>query len=71
MLEMIPVVSSNVDAVGYDEGACALHIRFRDGDTYVYQNVPRDVFDELMAADSKGKYVSRIIRPAYTDYYKL
>lgn len=70
MIEMIAVQSTNVEAVGYDDGASALHVRFKNGDTYVYQNVPKQVFEELMAADSKGSYVNRVLRPAYTEVYK-
>jgi hypothetical protein len=70
MIEMISVASSNLESIGYDAGSCELYVRYKTGETYLYQNVPQQVFDELMAADSKGSYMNRIIKPAYRSYYK-
>jgi len=48
-----------------------LHIRFLKSGDYVYRNVPQDVFDGLMNADSKGSYFNRMIKPVYADVSKL
>jgi hypothetical protein len=72
MVDMVPVVSSNVESIGYDDAAGCLYIKFRTTpETYMYQNVPRPVFEELMAADSKGSYVNRNITPIFRDYQKI
>ena len=68
MPEMHYVDSSTVEAIGYDEGAQELHVRFvRSGHTYVYFNVERWVFDEFMQSDSKGTYLNQHIVGRY-DY---
>jgi hypothetical protein len=66
MPEMIFVDSSNVEAIGYDSAAQELHVRFlKSGETYVYYAVEEWVFQELMQADSKGKYLNANIIPRY------
>ena len=60
-MEMIPVQSEAVSAIGYD--GQNLHITYRGGGkTYIHPNVPRHVADGLMAAESKGKYIAKHIR---------
>jgi len=70
MIEMQYVDSSNVEAIGYDPAASEVHVRFLTGDTYVYHGVPEDIYNELLAAPSKGSYLNRIIKGTY-DYTKL
>lgn len=70
MVEMQYVDSSNVEAIGYDNKTQQLHVRFLSGTTYVYDKVPADIYEDLMAAPSKGSYVNRVIKGAY-DYTKL
>ncbi len=65
MPEMIYVDSSNIEAIGYDAGAQELHVQFLNGGYYVYQNVPRNVFDELMNASSKGSFLNREVKGVY------
>lgn len=59
------VVSSNLRSVGYDEATRTLEIEFRSGRVYRYIEVPRDVYEELMSADSLGRYFNKYIREAY------
>lgn len=63
--EMDWVDSSNIDQIGYDDDARELWIRFKSGDTYVYADVPPATYDDIMAADSKGSYLNREIKPNY------
>lgn len=71
MPEMHSVESSSIEAIGYDEESMELHVRFLgSGATYVYQNVPREAFDGLMMADSKGTYLSREVRNRY-EFHRL
>ena len=70
MTEMHYVDSSNVEAIGYDEAAQELHVQFLSGGTYVYHGVPQDVYDDLMAAPSKGSYLNRMIKGNY-EYSKM
>lgn len=65
MPKMRNVVSSNVEAIGYNEAEQELHVRFRGGDTYVYHEVRRDAFEELMRAESKGVFLNQRVKGVY------
>lgn len=54
-MDMISVESSNLVSVGYNYSSSQLKIIFRDS-IYVYNHVPKMVFDSLLRASSKGKY---------------
>lgn len=56
----IPVVSSNLAAVGWLNST--LEVIFRSGSHYQYDNVPLAIFEGLMDAPSKGKYFWANIR---------
>lgn len=71
MPEMHFVISSNIEAIGYDPDTMELHACFlKSGETYVYYNVEPWVFDEFMQADSKGTSLNRQIKGRY-EYGKL
>ena len=64
-MEKTPVISSNVESVGYDEDSAKLEIEFKNGATYQYFDVPENVFTELRDADSVGGYLAARIKGAY------
>lgn len=70
MPEMIYVDSSNIEAIGYDPSTKELHVQFLKSGLYVYPDVPQEVFDEFLNADSKGSYFNRNIKPVYTTFEK-
>jgi hypothetical protein len=61
-IERTPVDSTNLASVGYDAAARVLEIEFHSGGVYRYREVPRAVFDALLAAESKGRYFLEHIR---------
>ncbi|NRA87567.1 MAG: KTSC domain-containing protein [Rhizobiales bacterium] len=65
-MEMIPVSSSNILAIGYDPDSATLTIEFKDGSEYEYYDVPHHEFDNFLVADSKGKYGNRNIYKKYS-----
>lgn len=66
MPEMVFVVSTTMEAVGYDPTTSELHVRFlRTGETYVYYAVPESIFEELMQSESKGQYFNQNIRNVF------
>lgn len=65
-IEMTPVESSNLEAVGYDADAKVLRVQFKNLATYEYANVPPEAYAGLMGAKSKGAYLASIIKPNYT-----
>jgi KTSC domain len=69
MVEMQFVQSGTVEAVGYDVDASELHVRFNSSPSaYIYQGVPQDVFDRLMASPSKGSFLNREVIKVYPFY---
>lgn len=62
-MQMIPVSSSNLESVGYENGV--LCIAFHGGRVYEYTGVPESVYQGLMAASSHGKYFHAYIRNVY------
>lgn len=63
-MNRIPVTSSNLASIGYDEGTQTLEIEFRSGAIYQYFGVSSDVHAALMAASSHGSYFAANIRNA-------
>lgn len=64
-IEMIPIISSNVESIGYDEGTQTLRIKFLTGTIYEYKNVPIMEFEQLKNATSVGSYLNRNIARNY------
>jgi len=65
-MERVPVESSHIRSIGYDENTSRLEIEFKDGTVYEYDDVPQHVHEELMAADSQGVYANSNIYKKYT-----
>lgn len=57
--------SSNVVCISYDAETQTLEVEFKGGGTYRYHLVPPDVFQQFLAADSKGKYFIAHVRGIY------
>ena len=62
-MKMIPVSSSNIAEIGYEDNT--LYVRFNNGALYAYYNVPEIVYSSLMSAPSHGKYLAQHIKGAY------
>jgi hypothetical protein len=60
------VESSNLESIGYDDEMHTLEVGFHGGAVYQYANVPQYLYTNLMAAQSKGAYFNREIKPHYT-----
>jgi hypothetical protein len=65
MPEMTYVDSTNVEAIGYDEVAQELYVQFLGSGMYVYYDVPQEVYDELINAPSKGRFLNEAIKNVY------
>ncbi|MFQ5431236.1 MAG: KTSC domain-containing protein [Nitrospinota bacterium] len=61
----IPVVSSNVASIGYDENSYTLEVAFHSGGIYQYFDVSPQVFEQFINADSKGKFFHEEIKGIY------
>jgi len=58
-MQLIEVESSMIYAVGYDEPTqtMAVAVAFDSGRIYHYLGVPREAYEGLLAAESKGRYM--------------
>lgn len=57
--------STVIESVRYDAAANTLDIAFTTGRVYRYFAVPATVHEELLAAESKGRYFNEVIRPRF------
>jgi hypothetical protein len=64
-MNMIPVSSTNLAAIGYDEESNTLRVEFRTGGTYDYFDVPEREFEALRTASSHGQYLAQNIKGSY------
>lgn len=68
MVELLPLpagASSTIDATGYDSGSQTLAVRFKSGDVYHYFDVPHELAQGLVDADSAGKFLHANIKNAF------
>lgn len=70
-MNLTPVSSSSLRAVGYEAASCTLQISFLDGGLYEYYNVPMSIHKSLMMAISKGTYFDLHIKKASYRFRKL
>jgi len=65
-ITLTPVESSQIAAVGYDTATRTLAIQFKSkkgvGNVYHYDNVPADVHQAFVAAESKGRFFGAHIK---------
>lgn len=64
-INMIPVSSSNIESLGYDDQNGIVYVRFMNGTLYIYKGVPKHEFDGLLNAPSIGSYLHRNFKNVY------
>ncbi len=64
-MDWIPVDSSSLARIRYDESTMTLEIEFQGGRVYQYFDVPVQVFEGLQNADSHGQYFNQSIKGYY------
>lgn len=67
-IELIPVQSSNVSAIGYDPVTKTLRVTFLSGGIYDYEGVAEEIFQAFLHAESKGRYFRTNIKGHYPTY---
>ena len=65
-MQLIKVESSMIYAVGYDEQTQTLEVVFNRTGVYRYRKVPKEVYKELLAAESKCSYMKSCIIDCYS-----
>jgi len=67
-IERIAVDSSMLNAVAYDEEEQILYAEFSNtGNIYAYYEVEKEIFEELLEADSVGQFMRSDIIGVYGD----
>lgn len=67
----VPVSSSAISAIAYDEGTQTLNVRFLpSGHEYAYENVTRSEHTALVSATSLGKHFNAHIKTTH-EFKKL
>ena len=64
-IERQPVESSVLASAGYDARARVLEVEFHSGAIYRYLEVPAEIFQRLLAAESKGQFFGKHIRDKF------
>jgi hypothetical protein len=65
MVDLLEVDSSMLASAGYDPERRTLVVLFNSGRAYEYYDVPAEVYQELLAADSKGGYMNENVIGTY------
>ena len=63
-MTLIPVVSSDVASIGFENSELEVH--FHSGGIYRYLHVPEAVFQDFIAAPSKGQFVHQRLKGKFT-----
>lgn len=67
-MKKYPVESEAMTSVGYDHEARILEIQFKNGGAIrQFYNVPAEVFDDMMAAESQGEFFNTEINGKYSE----
>lgn len=64
LIELKPVISSNIGGIGYDAENKLLKVAFKTktgSNVYLYEGVEQDVYDALFTSDSIGKKLNESI----------
>jgi hypothetical protein len=69
-MTMVPVESSNIKAIGYDQTTKVLRVEFHKSGTYNFHGIEPEKHAALMASDSKGTHFQRHIRHHH-DFQKV
>jgi hypothetical protein len=65
VVEWVPVESGLFSSAAYRAGVRQLYLRFQDGKIYRFFECPVAVYNEFVAAASKGRYFSQQIRNCF------
>ena len=57
--------SSTMSGFGYDKQSQVLIVEFKNGGRYNYFDVPKDLFDQMVAAGSRGQFLTQNVKGIY------
>ena len=62
-MKHIPVVSSNIASLAYEDGT--MEVKFKNGGLYRYREVPPEAWNRFISATSPGRHFQSDIRPNF------
>lgn len=64
-MDFTMVESTNLAAISYDPTEHRLFVRFKrsGGAVYAYEDVPPQLYDAMLNANSKGRFLNEQIKP--------
>ena len=65
------VESTSLKSIGYDPKDSVLEVEFVKGAVYRYSDVPQQVYDSVMTAESVGAAFSKLIKSGGYVYSKV
>lgn len=70
-MKRVAVSSSSVRELGYDPDEQLLEVLFHNGSLYRYEQVPAEVVQALLEADSLGRYFNQVFKPQDYAYRRI
>jgi hypothetical protein len=62
MFQMVPVVSSQIQSIGFDPVQKVMRIQFNRGGLYEYQNVEPETYSTILTAESVGAEFDKLVK---------
>jgi hypothetical protein len=69
--ESVAVDSSHIADISYRDKDNTLIITWKNGKRYEYANVDKSIYDEFLAAPSKGVYLNTVFKPMKLPYTEV
>ena len=66
--DVVALDSSSLASVAYDVERTILQIEFRNHAVYQYIEVPENIHQDLLQADSKGAYFNKYVRNRFRSF---
>ncbi|MCQ4259664.1 KTSC domain-containing protein [Stutzerimonas stutzeri] len=70
-MKRVAVSSRSLRELGYDPDKQALEVLFHNGSLYRYEQVPPEVVQALLEADSLGRYFNQVFKPQHYRYQRV
>jgi len=67
-IEMIPIQSSRIESIGYEESTSTLRVGLRNGSLHAYENVSKFEYRQLSNSPSVEEYFDRNIKGKYASH---
>ena len=68
-MRLLPLTSSQIAAIGYDQSTRTLAVQFQRGGFYIYDDVPMDIFVEVITDEiSQGRAFGMRVKAGMFSY---